>query len=285
MAISLDTSMLAAIFDDGSLELWNVKQGRMQGLIGPQQSLVQSIAFSLDGTMLATGSSDGQITLWSTADGKQRNCFQAHHEDVLILAFSHDGRRVASADEPKELASVSCSVKVWDISQGKLEHAMRHPVQVISMAFSPDGQKLAFSDNDYTLKIWDLSTWKDEATFDWSGGFRMRFSPDSTMLVVGWGSQINLFQIATGELLHQIWAHQSSVNSVTFLNERIELAVAYDIEDNFWVSRNGERVLYLPIDYKPEKVCVQGNLVALGTRDHGVVVLEFLPDIDTKISV
>jgi hypothetical protein len=40
--------------------------------------------------------------------------------------------------------------------------------------------------------------------------------------------------------------------------------VVYDIDDEVWVSRNKERILYPPIDHKPTKACVQENVLALG---------------------
>ncbi|KAF7118472.1 hypothetical protein CNMCM5793_007993 [Aspergillus hiratsukae] len=267
VAISLDTNMVAAGFGYDGLELWNVKQGKMQELIEPQQDYVKGTAFSPDGTMLAVGSHDGEITLWSTADGKQRKRLREHQGAADILAFSNDGLRVASAN-------IKVSKRFDDGLIKVVEHG-------ILSRWSKAG---IFKQQLYD-KIWDLSTSKDEVTFEAQDAFNsLRFSPNSTLLAACYWSEINLFQIATGQLLHQISGHYTSINSIIFLNERIELAVAYDIEDD-WVSRNGERLLYLPIDYKPAKVCVQGNVLALGTRNHGVVILEFLPEIDTEISV
>ncbi|RHZ49195.1 hypothetical protein CDV55_100690 [Aspergillus turcosus] len=288
MAVSLDTTMVATGSLDGVVELWNVKQGKMQELTKPGRDLIYSTGFSPDGTLLAAGIGEGEITIWSTADGKREGSFPAHQGPANILAFSHDGSRLSSANIQFSEIYHDGLIKVWDISKGKLEQTLLHPSQVSAMAFSPDGQKLALSSygDERTIKIWDVSTWKDEVTLDARDVFfSLRFSPDSTLLAAGDenGNEIKLFQIATGQLLHQISGHYSSINSVIFLNERIELAVAYKVENVVWITRNGERILYIPIDYRADKFCVQGNVVVLGSARHGVVTLEFSPDIDTEI--
>ncbi|GIJ90841.1 hypothetical protein Asppvi_009805 [Aspergillus pseudoviridinutans] len=295
MAICLETSMVAAGFNNGSLEVWDVEAGKMQQqLLEPQGYPLKAMAFSPDGTMLAAGNDYGEITLWSTADGKQRKGFRADREAVEILAFSHDGRMVASASIEATQGSFNNSlIKIWDINQGKLKETLLHPDEVRSMAFSPDDQKLACATDDQKLRIWDLSTWKNEVAFDAEcppGNPRavpdsLRFSPDSTVLAAGYRAEIMFFQVATGRLIHRLSGHYSSVGSVIFSNERIELAVAYCIEWNGWIRRNGERILYLPIDYRPDEVCIQGDIVILGTYNHGIVTLGFSPDNDTVIRV
>jgi WD40 repeat protein len=116
MFIPWRTSTAAAGFWDGSLELWNVKQGKMQELIGPQHGMLKCVAFSTDGTMLATGSNDGDMILWSTADGKQQKVFGAHQRAADRIAFSHDDMRVASANLKIPLELGDGLIKVWDIS-------------------------------------------------------------------------------------------------------------------------------------------------------------------------
>jgi WD40 repeat protein len=287
MAISLDTNMVAAVFNNRSLELWNVKVGKMQQqLIEREDDTLTTMAFSSDGTMVAAGCLDGDITLWSTADGKRQRVLRAGRDKVDALALSHDGMKVASASV--ELTNprffFDYLIKVWDISQAKLEQTLYHPCQVQSMAFSPDGEKLAAATDHGTIKIWNLRTSEDQVTVHSQSVPRsLRFSPDSTVLAAGHTAGIELFQVASGQLLHEISGRYRSVDSIVFLNERIELAMAYDIADDGWIRRNGERILYLPIDYRSNQTCVQGDVVTLGTSNHGIVALEFSPDIETAI--
>ena len=77
-------------------------------------------------------------------------------------------------------------MKIWDTATGKALFALKgHTGWVESVAFSPDGQRLASASDDQTVKIWDTTTSKEElfaltghAHSVWS----VAFSPDGQRL-------------------------------------------------------------------------------------------------------
>ncbi len=73
-------------------------------------------------------------------------------------------------------------------------HKPTKPVR--SLAFSPDGTKLASSARDYKTFLWDLGTGRHEAVEE-SGSFTVAFSPDGKTLATGGSSNIMLRDTAS----------------------------------------------------------------------------------------
>ncbi len=76
-------------------------------------------------------------------------------------------------------------MKIWDSATGKELFALKgHAGPVWSVAFSPDGQRLASGSNDQTVKIWDSATGKELFALKGHAGcvYSVAFSPDGQRL-------------------------------------------------------------------------------------------------------
>jgi WD40 repeat protein len=55
------------------------------------------------------------------------------------------------------LGGLDKTVKVWDASTGKVALTLKgHAGFVSSVAFSPDGKRIASGSSDRTVKVWDV---------------------------------------------------------------------------------------------------------------------------------
>src|SRR5260370_4110389 len=72
------------------------------------------------------------------------------------LALSLDGRRLAST------AAEDGTVKVWDVTTGHEALLLDiHSGKITSLAFSPNGHRLASGSADNTVKVSDGTPWVD----------------------------------------------------------------------------------------------------------------------------
>ena len=78
-----------------------------------------------------------------------------------------------------------------------------HANWILSMAFSPDGATLASVSSDGPVKLWDVGTRRNVATFSEGGASNffvsVAFSPDGATLAYGSSRGIELWDVATSE--------------------------------------------------------------------------------------
>ena len=108
LAISPDSSTIAAGREDYLVNLWNISDGTLLRTLEGHVEEVFSLAFSADGSLIASGDSEGMIYLWGGSDGALLSHFPAHHGTVTSLAFTPDGTGLISAGSDG-------TIRVWDI--------------------------------------------------------------------------------------------------------------------------------------------------------------------------
>src|SRR5262249_39194233 len=137
-------------------------------------------------------------------------------------------------------------VKIWDSVTGQEVVTFQgHAFQVTSLAFSPDGQRLASGSADRTVKVWDLAAGKEVFTLSGhtSGVLTVAYSPDGERLASGGHDQtVKLWDVTTGRETLTLKGQTNAVATVAFSPDGKRLAAAryYNLKVWNWGAVSGE---------------------------------------------
>src|SRR5262249_4821175 len=100
---------------------------------------VQMLAFAPDGRALFSSDNQGKVFLWEVNTGRELRRWDLAHV-LTATALSPDGKRLA--------AGAPAALVVWDLETGKELVRSRSDSAgwLTSLAFSPDGRLLAWTD-------------------------------------------------------------------------------------------------------------------------------------------
>lgn len=218
---------------------------------------VLCVSFSPDGKAIASCStSDECIKLWDIETGTEK----ATLTDTLVgsqgyelVAFSPDGTCLVATR-----LDVDHTILVLDPVTLKERRSIKYPTpreRTFSVAFSPDGLKLATSGTDKLIRIWEVASGKELATLAGHTAFTLlgntiAYSPDGKTLVSGdMDGGIKLWDVAAGKELRSFTDQAdgvqgpNAVRSVAFSPDGKRFATGYESRHlTLWEAGTGSVV-------------------------------------------
>jgi WD40 repeat protein len=154
-------------------------------------SPLHALAYSPDGKVLATAGEGGHVTLWDSTKRQPLVSLPVAMETAMSLVFSPDGNVLAigggSGHKSRTAPGV---VEIWDWQRRKRLRSLSPASSLVAcVAMSAQGDRLACSNYDGVLHIWDLNSSADRplTTIQQPGRMTLSigFSPDGRTLVAG----------------------------------------------------------------------------------------------------
>jgi WD40 repeat protein len=231
----------------------------------PSEWKINDMDFSSDGKYIAAGGIGENVEVWDLSLPGEKLVLTAHGgHRTGDVSFSPDGKRLATESADASEASV------WDMATGKRLLAIQSPGICCTLAFSPDGARLAIGSLNGDLKIWDATTGKLASVLSGHTDAisRVAFSPDGTRIATaGSDGIVKIWDAHTyKELLSFIVRNGGTVNFIVFSPDSKLLATT----DNDASNANGETIIW---DAKTGKL-----LFFLGFTGTNVGGLAFSPD-------
>jgi WD40 repeat protein len=206
--------------EDGTVKVWDAATCRGFAVPGGHDGLVRHVVFSPDGRLLASSGADGRVKIWDMQERKLLRSLECLAEKV---AFSPDGKWLATGGADALRRGQTARVQLWEVAAESEPRTLRtvEGEPILSVAFSPDGRRLAVSHGmlgaaplpggkAVALAVADGTV---EATFEADLGVptALAYSPDGRRLVAtGWNGAVQVFPAEGGKPIRTLRAHGRS---------------------------------------------------------------------------
>jgi WD40 repeat protein len=224
---------------------------------------IARLTFSPDGASLATSDLDQVVIVWDLGNrAPLRTIHVPGGGATSFLAFSGDCKRLVSA------SSSGDDIVVTEISTGRALHRIRPEcARILSLAVDASGERIAFSCDDLTLRIQDITTGSLSTLRGTTGAFTgCAFSSKGALLAAGSErGKVHVWELATGsrdpKLWHQFHDLTAGIAALAFSPFGDLTAVATDGNAMMWRLDAGEA------DASQGEILVASFVAAIGARE------------------
>jgi WD40 repeat protein len=266
-AVTVDASGRVLALDTGESDekisrtrLWDVEQ-RQPLLTLPTRLKSETAAAICPRThRIAAHANHGAVTVWDGQTGQQLAQFAASApsfvgflEPPRGICFGGNGRLATWCHDP--VGKDNSRVKVWDVATGRLLHDFDGETErVYSVAFDPDGKRLAAVGENGKLYLWDAATGRKLWSAAVGGiGLSVAFSADGKLVAAdaslrytGEGALVKILDAETGEEKRTLSGLVGKVKGIAFSPDNSRLVTADDDRLRVWNVLTGEELLALP---------------------------------------
>jgi WD40 repeat protein len=130
--------------------LWSINTGEFITTIGRGDN-VNAFAFSPNNRLIVTVNQDGSIRFWDLNSYRSILNITGRGKSIDCVSFSPDSEIIAVSSQDV--------IQLWNVSNGHLLLTLDGSKDCITnLTFSPDGKLLVSSSKDAQIKVWKLST-------------------------------------------------------------------------------------------------------------------------------
>ena len=211
-----------AAISGGKVHIWEAGATQPKELIiDGEINQAQDLSSSQDGRLLAVAYGPpyekrslckGIIKIWDWASESLLHNLKGHKGTVNAIALSAEGTHLVSGSD-------DTTVRIWPLVEGGRRHAPLilegHSNKVLSVAYSPDGTKVASTDGD--VHVWDPHTGTPLIQILDTGSHIVRFSPDNQHIALAGNEQIHIWKTeGKGRKVTTLEGHNTPIQSIAY---------------------------------------------------------------------
>ena len=239
------------------VQVWETATGR-EVLFPDVYDSASALRFSSDGKTLVSVGSGGQFIISLNIETKEMTSKffkRGEPSDMFgergVYAITQDKVAIGRTDGKIELWDIA-TYKALSTLRGHTDLSLQQPRQpgfipkkhdILAVAFSREGTRLASGGRDKTVRLWNLTTPDKWITLQERIGWTnvLVFSPDGKMLASGGTDKaVQLWDTTTGEPLATLTGHINAITALAFSPDSTILASASaDGTLRFWHAETG----------------------------------------------
>lgn len=255
---SPDGSKLLTFGGDSDARLWDAHDGTLLFVLAGHTAPLEVAVFTADSTRVVTGGWDGTVRIWEL--GKSPVAYTAKLGRLHQFSPSERVWYGRLAPDGRTLATVTASGRVltWDMATGTaVREVARIPHEIYSVAFSPDGERIAIGSADHLGHVYrvrdgvELVTLTGHAERVW----KVEFSPDGgRLLTASWDHTAAVWDANTGTRLAVLAGHRDIVWDAAWSPDGASMVTASD---------DGTAIVWNAMTFR-ERIRLTGHTAGIG---------------------
>ncbi|EUC54453.1 vegetative incompatibility protein HET-E-1, putative, partial [Rhizoctonia solani AG-3 Rhs1AP] len=256
VAISPDSTYIAAGLSGGTIQIWDVTSGKaISELSTGSKSRVNMLTYSADGTRIISHSesnlemTERLLCLFdarNTSAPLNANASLGHTEPISSIDISPNGERIVSGSGD--------TICVWDPITGQLVLGplTGHTDYVYIVRYSPVGSRFLSCSEDNTLRQWDAQTGDGlvvkNPIVDKTSFISAAYSPDGNHIAtISYDAIVCVWSSKTGEQILGLMQGEEEGLSIQFSTDGATLLTSWsDGAVRIWDMQSGQLVSSIP---------------------------------------
>lgn len=226
--LSPDGNSIASYTSAGVIKILDIQTGDLLISSKTATENIYDMMFSPDGSTITT-SIGLEILFWNVETGRLIDTISGYSQGIGSVKYTPNGRTLLCVDD---------YIKIWDLTNSKLQKTLSFQESVSSIALAQDNNTLAIGDYDNLIYLWDMNTDMNKIILKGhkDGIASVAFTPDGKKLASSsWDDSIRLWDTITGEHITTITEEAFSSRNIDFSKDGKSL-VFVDRNSNilFW---------------------------------------------------